>query len=215
MDWAKWHEKYEVSPAMKARLVIVREHLSRCLDLQPPGPIQILSICAGDARDLIGLMEAHPRKKDVNALLVENNSELVEAGRKVISEAGIESQLTFSMSDATISSTYVEFVPVDIALLSGVFGNLRPEECARLIRSLCSLCKRGGYVVWTRHRQIHGGLSQIALIRQHFEDSRFEEVQIGDTADDKFTIATYRYQGAGEILRAGGKLFEFTGYDQM
>jgi hypothetical protein len=105
MDWVRWHENYKASPALKARLLAVREHLSRCFDSQPPGVIRVLSICAGDARDLIGLLATHPRKMDVKAHLVENNAELAEKGRKVIVEAGFEDQLEYVIADATISST--------------------------------------------------------------------------------------------------------------
>jgi len=215
MDWAKWHKNYEASPSLKARLLIVREQLSRCFDLQPPGVFQVLSICAGDARDLIGLLATHPRKMDVKAYLVEDNAELVENGRKVIVEAGFEEQLQFVVADATISSTYLGLVPVDVVLMAGVFGNLRSEEVARLIRNLSSLCKCGGYVVWTRHRRLHNGLNQIALIRRLFSESDFEEILIEDTPDDSFTIGSHRYKGAGQVLRGGIKLFEFTGYDQI
>ena len=215
MDWAKWHKNYEASPSLKARLQIVREQLSRCFDLQPPGVFQVLSICAGDARDLIGLLATHPRKMDVKAYLVEDNAELVENGRKVIVEAGFEEQLQFVVADATISSTYLGLVPVDVVLMAGVFGNLRSEEVARLIRNLSSLCKCGGYVVWTRHRRLHNGLNQIALIRRLFSESDFEEILIEDTPDDSFTIGSHRYKGAGQVLRGGIKLFEFTGYDQI
>jgi hypothetical protein len=99
--------------------------------------------------------------------------------------------------------------------MAGVFGNLRSEEVARLISSLGSLCKFGGYVIWTRHRRLHNGLNQIALIRQLFSESDFEEVLIENTSDNKFTIGSHRYKGAGQVLRGGVKLFEFTGYDKI
>jgi hypothetical protein len=215
MDWVSWHENYEASPALKARLLAVREHLSRCFDSQDPGVIQVLSICAGDARDLIGLLATHPRKMDVKAHLVENNAELAGSGRKVIEEAGFEEQLQFVIGDATISSTYLGLVPVDVVLMAGVFGNLRSEEACRLVRNLCLLCKPGGVVIWTRHRRLHDGLNQIRLIRQCFVESDFEEVHIENTPDDKFTIGSNRYKGAGQVLHGGIKLFEFTGYDQI
>jgi len=215
MDWVRWHENYEASPSLKERLLVVREHLSRCFDLQPPGVFQVLSICAGDARDLIGLLATHSRKMDVKAYLVEDNAELAENGQRIIVEAGFEEQLQFVVADATISSTYLGLAPVDVVLMAGVLGNLRSEEVARLIDSLGSLCKRGGYVVWTRHRRLHDGLNQIALIRKLFSESDFEEILIEDTSDNGFTIGSHRYKGTGQVLRGGIKLFEFTGYDQI
>jgi hypothetical protein len=215
MDWVKRHEGCEASPARKARLRVVREHVSRCLDFQPPGPVKVLSICAGDARDLIGLLAVHPRRGDVTAYLVENDGELAEAGQATISDAGFGQRLKFLRADATISSTYLGLVPADVVLVAGVFANLRPEEVARLIGSLPSLCKRGGFVVWTRHRRFNDGLNQIASIRQHLRDSGFEEVDAENASDDGFIVGTHRYAGAEQVLHAGMKLFEFTGYDQV
>jgi hypothetical protein len=175
----------------------------------------VLSICAGDSRDLIGLLATHPRKLDVRAYLVENNAELVAQGRKTIEEAGFEEQLRYIIGDATISATYLGLVPVDVVLIAGVFGNLRSEEVVRLIQNLGLLCTRGGTVIWTRHRRLHDGLNQIKLIQQCFDESNFVEVLIENTLDDAFTIGSHRYNGTGHVLHDGIKLFEFTGYDQM
>jgi hypothetical protein len=215
MDWMAWHKNYEASPALKTRLLVVREHLARCFDAQHPGVIQMLSICAGDARDLIGVLATHPRRLDVKAYLIENNTELAVQGKKVIEEAGFEKELHYIIGDATISSTYLGLVPVDVVLMAGVFGNLRSEEVGRLVQNLCVLCKPEGVVIWTRHRRLHDGLNQIKLIRRCFDESDFEEVHIENTPDDAFTIGSHRYKGTVQVLYSGIKLFEFTGYDQI
>jgi len=215
MDWVEWHNLYDGSPALKARLALVRKHLAKCFELLPAGPISLLSICAGDGRDLIGVLAEHPRRSDVTAVLVENSIELVERGRKDIAAAGFQNQLRFVLADATESSLYQGVVPVDVVLAAGVFGNLRPDQTVRLIGSLRALVRRDGYFIWTRHRRLHDGLAQIESIRRSLHESDFDEAGIADTVDDAFTVCTHRYRGTVQPLLSGEKLFEFTGYDRM
>jgi hypothetical protein len=89
MDWTKWHERYESFPELVARLQLVQTHIAACLEACPPGPIRVISICAGDGRDLIGALTTYPRTSDVNARLVELDSRLVERGREAVNAAGL------------------------------------------------------------------------------------------------------------------------------
>jgi len=71
-DWVAWHAAYDdPSSPLSARLRVVRAHLSAALDAAPPGPVRLLSLCAGQGRDVLGVLPAHPRGPDVSALLVE------------------------------------------------------------------------------------------------------------------------------------------------
>ena len=83
MDWVKWHEGYEGSPSLAARLDLVRTHIANCLDACPDGPIRVLGVCAGDGRDLIGALVDHQRARDVEARLVELNRVLIEQGQAI------------------------------------------------------------------------------------------------------------------------------------
>jgi hypothetical protein len=215
MDWAKWHDNYKVSPALKERLSIVRKHLSKCCISLPKGSIKIISICSGDGRDLLGLMEYHPRKQDVSALLVENNEELVDTGRKSIHEAGFETQLKLVLSDATLFSTYDNYCPANIVLFSGVFGNVRVEETPNIIRNLRSLCNTDSYIIWTRHCRVNNGLKHIEFIRNQFTENDFEETYYEQTADGTFIIGTNKFCGNKIDLSAETKLFDFVGYDKL
>lgn len=102
VDWVKWHRRCDTSPTLISRLELVQLHISNCLDKLPSGPIQVISVCAGDGRDLIGVVKDHCRKKDVNARLVELNSDLVKAGRVATLDAELASQFEFLNCDATI-----------------------------------------------------------------------------------------------------------------
>ena len=223
MDWTEWHERYEASPALLARLRIVRAHIVRCLDDFRPGPIRTLSVCAGDGRDLIEALSDHPRKADVRARLVELDARLVERGRATATAEGLAGIVEFVAGDATAASAYRDFGPADLVLACGVFGNLRRTEASRLVETLASLCTSGGFVVWTRgvpgrlRRAYAGGApaSNAAgpdAIRELLQECDFEEVQVEETADGRFVVGTARHRGEPRPLPDDDRpLFVFTG----
>ena len=74
MDWVAWHAAYdEPSSSLSARLKCVRAHLSQAVDRAPAGRVSLVSLCAGQGRDVIGVLPDHPRRDDVRAVLVESD----------------------------------------------------------------------------------------------------------------------------------------------
>ena len=67
MAWDHWYREYDHSPSLQARLAIVRRQIAAALDLCPPGPIRIISLCAGDGRDLVGALLLDRRRLDAMA----------------------------------------------------------------------------------------------------------------------------------------------------
>jgi hypothetical protein len=59
-DWLQWHKEYDTWPELQKRLHLVQSHISGCLTSLPPGPISVISVCAGDGRDLCGVLSMHP-----------------------------------------------------------------------------------------------------------------------------------------------------------
>ena len=80
MNWDEWYKHYDSLPGLQERLRIVREQIVAALNECPAGQIQIVSICAGDGRDLIGALQNHPRRDDVSALLLDNHAESIARG---------------------------------------------------------------------------------------------------------------------------------------
>src|SRR6185437_3212659 len=71
-DWVAWHAAYDApGSSLSKRLVIVRRHVRAALDACAPGPIRLVSLCAGQGHDVIGALADHPRASDVQARLVE------------------------------------------------------------------------------------------------------------------------------------------------
>jgi hypothetical protein len=124
--WLDWHDAYDDPDSpLTHRLAIVRRYIADALDAAPPGPIRVISMCPGDARDLLGVLERQPRGRDVMGRLVELDPELAARARSAAPE-GIE----ISCADASTTSAYEGAVPADLVLVCGVFGNIGDNDIA-------------------------------------------------------------------------------------
>ena len=151
-DWAAWHHAYDdPGSPLAQRLLAVQAWIAAVLDQAPPGPLRAVSICAGQGRDLIGVLRGHPRRGDVSARLVELDPRNAATARQFAAEAGL-TQVEVVTGDAAQTDAYAGLVPADLVLACGVFGNITDEDVARTIRCCAGLCTAGGTVVWTRGR---------------------------------------------------------------
>lgn len=209
-DWYEWHDLYNTEPKLQQRLEIVQEYIADSLNASPSGVIRIVSVCAGDGRDLLGTLKNHPRRNDVHARLVEINSNLVERGRATIESLGLSKQIELINGDATIAANYVGAVPADIVIVCGVFGNLAEEaELNRLLDNLSFLSKQGAFVIWTRgHSQ---GIPHSDTVRKFFRASGFEEVNFKLTATGDMGVGIHRYLGENLAVPKEQQLFVFSG----
>lgn len=138
--WEKWHAPYE-DPAsnLSLRLRTVQSMLGRALDDVPAtqsGPIRVVSMCAGQGRDVIDVVAEHPRRDEVSALLVELDPALVAFARARAGTAGIAERVRIVEGDASLSELYAEQVPADVVLVCGVFGNISNGDIAATIDAL-------------------------------------------------------------------------------
>jgi hypothetical protein len=150
MDWYKWHEAYDSSPTLQARLRLARTHITQALEAVPYFKIQLVSVCAGDGRDVIGALINNPRRFQISASLVEINPALVGQGNAALEQYGLKSQVQFLEADATLAATYESIAPVDVLVVCGVFGNVRDSSLESMIRNLACLCRSKAMMVWTR-----------------------------------------------------------------
>ena len=148
-----WHELYDdPSSVLSGRLRLVQAQLEDALDHAPAGPIRLLSLCAGQGRDVTGVLRTHPRRDDVSAVLIEANAENAETARRNAAAAGLP-QVEVRQADASRPSGYAEVLPADVLLLCGIFGNLSDADIQRTIAAAPALSAPGATVIWTRHRR--------------------------------------------------------------
>ena len=76
-NYLSWHDQYDDPDSPLAwRLGVVRRLITEHLDGHD-GPQRVLSLCAGDGRDVIGVLQSRPDTDRVSATLVEVLPELV------------------------------------------------------------------------------------------------------------------------------------------
>lgn len=207
VDWREWHEKYDEPGSLLARrLVVVQDRVTRVLDAAGPGEIRVLSLCAGEGRDLLGVLQAHPRRFDVRALLVELDPELAARARRRAAALDLDA-VDVVTGDAALTDHYLPLVPADLVLACGVFGNLEAADIQRTIGHCAALCRPGGTVVWTRHR---GAPDQVPRICDWFAQSGFTLDFLSEPGD--FGVGAHRHTGQSRRPVPGATMFTFTGY---
>jgi hypothetical protein len=172
-DWARWHEHYDdpESP-LRVRLALVQKHLADALASAPAGPITLVSLCAGQARDVIGVLPGHPRRGDVAAVLVEFDADIAEQAQREAAAAGLAG-VQVRQADAGLVACYADAFPADILLLCGIFGNVSDDDIRRTVTAAAAMCRPGGAVIWTRHRRDPDLTPQL---RAWFTEAGFDEI---------------------------------------
>jgi len=155
---------------------------------------------------LIGLLSDHPRRPDVGAVLVELDPRNVELARADAARAGL-TQLEIVEGDAAVSDIYAPFVPADVVLACGIFGNIPDADVERTVRNVSMLCRSGASVIWTRHR---GAPDLTRAIRQWFLESGFEELSF-DAPDNatRSGIGVARLMAAPASFKPSFRFFTF------
>ncbi|POX52713.1 SAM-dependent methyltransferase [Streptomyces sp. Ru71] len=205
MDWHAWHDAYDIPDSyLGRRLALVQERVRHALDVAPPGPLTAVSLCAGQGRDLIGVLARHPRRGDVRARLVELDERNVRSARAAAAAAGLDG-VDVVCGDAALTDHYTAYAPADLVLLCGVLGNLTDKDIERTLDHCAQLCRSGGTVVWTRTR--HHDTNVCAWL----EKRGFEPVWVSGP-EIPHGVGEHRFTGETGTLPAGQRMFTFVGY---
>jgi len=211
MDWYRWQDGYDSPESyLGRRLALVQERIRAALDEAAPGPLTAVSLCAGQGKDLIGVLRDHPRRGDVRARLVELDERNVGEARRAAEAAGL-SGVEVVGGDASLSDHYADLVPCDLVVVCGVFGNLTDADVERTIDHCTRLCRTGGTVVWTRNRKEPDLVPRVCA---WFEERGFERVRVSEPGIVQ-AVGAHRYGGESRRLPVGERMFRFVGYDVL
>jgi hypothetical protein len=205
-DWYAWHRDYDVPGSVIAlRLTAVQDRIVAALDGFPAGPVTVLSLCAGQGHDLLGVLAGHPRRDDVTARLVELDPRNAGVARRAAADAGL-SGVEVVVGDAALTDHYAGLAPADLVLACGIFGNISDADIHATVVACTALCATGGTVVWTRHRRPPDLVPQIC---DWFAEHGFELVSLSDPAEP-FGAGAHRFTGEPAPLVPGERIFTFT-----
>ena len=204
-DWSQWHEAYaRPDSGMGDRLAAVRAQIERCLDATAPDPVRVVSACAGDGRDLLGVLATRPDADRVAALLVEYDEGLVARATHLARE--LPARIDVRRADAAQSDVYLDAVPADLVLLCGIFGNVSHADVQATVESSPQLCAPGAEVIWTRHRD---DPDLTPSIRGWFAAAGFEEVAFVAPDAHPWSVGVHRIVAAPRPLEPGAHWFTF------
>jgi len=207
VTWKEWPQWAYKQPAYLHRLAGVQQHLAAALDAAAGGTIRVLSICSGDGRDVLGTVQSHTRRGDVRAWLVEQSADSVAAGARHAQQLGLDRNVHFLNTDATVFEAYQKIAPANIILVCGVWGHVPALERKAVVDALARLCEPGGAVIWTR--RVSKGMHRLEQIQSHFNQPAWQQQSLTFTADQAWAIVTHRYCGPRLKLPASGQLFHF------
>ena len=168
-------------------------------------------MCAGQGRDLTGVLSDHSRRTDVQARLVELDERNVKAARRGVAELGLTG-IDVVRADAGRSNAYIGAVPAEVVLACGVFGNLTDNDVMRTVEALPKLCAPQATVIWTRHRQPP---DLTPAIRAWFEQAGFAEQSFDAPLDTFYGVGVHRFAGDSVPLQPDQHIFNFVGYDGL
>jgi hypothetical protein len=211
VDWHSWHEDYDrPDSALSRRLETVQKLIRDALDLAAPGPLRVVSLCAGQGRDLLQVLAGHPRRDDVHARLVELDPRNTAVASDAVRAAALPG-VDVVTGDAALTDHYADLVPADIVLACGIFGNITDADIERTIGFCSQLTTTGGVVLWTRHR---GAPDRVPQICTWFEDNGFDRIWVSGP-DAGFGVGAHRFTGEPRPLSAGARMFTFVGPDVL
>jgi Putative methyltransferase len=206
-DYRAWHDGYDrPGSRLHLRLLVVQDLIAQALDDLAPGPVRVVSLCAGQGRDVLGVARRHRRGGDLTGRLVELDAANVAAARATIAAAGLAG-IEAVAGDAGLSDAYVGAAPADLVLACGIFGNVSDADVEGTVRFLPALSAPGAWVVWTRFPREDGLVDRI---RGWFAEAGFEErALVVPEAGLRFGVGAARYAGGPVPLAAGRRLFSF------
>ncbi len=205
-NWLVWHSEYEAPASPLARrLVVVQQFLEAAVASHDGRRLRVLSVCAGDGRDVLPVLARWQRRKEISGRLVELQPELTERARaeaQRLSLAAIE----VVCGDAGQPRNYTGAMPADLVVVCGVFGNISDTDIHRLITSLPTMCAPRANVVWTRHRR---SPDVTPRIRQWFAAAGFNELAFSSPGPNQFSVGRHELVGPVGTTRVADPLFTF------
>jgi len=193
LDWKVWHHDYDdPDSSVSHRLVEVRARLAGVL-ADGVGQVWLLSICAGDARDVIPVVAVSDC--DVEVTLVELDPELADRARRAADAAGV--RVDVRTGDAGDPEVYAGLHPVDVLVMVGVLGNVSDADARTTVAAAGSLVAEGGTVIWSRSNRFraeptHGYEDPAVWVRDLFEAQGFETVDYLRPDQDAWRLGVSR-----------------------
>ncbi|HTW06807.1 MAG TPA: hypothetical protein VME46_04820 [Acidimicrobiales bacterium] len=206
-DYVQWHKEYDdPGSELSWRLRTVQGYISAALDERAGGPVQVVSLCAGEGRDIVDVLSRRPDALRAKVTLIELHPEIAAAARRRASGAGLP-DVEVRVADAGSTDSLQGAVPADLVLLVGIFGNISEHDITGTVAAVPQFCKLGATILWSRGRDredING------MVRSWFRAAGCSELAY-DTLEtgSRPAAGAFRFTGQPQPLVPGQRLFSF------
>ena len=209
-DWRDWHQHYDnPNSSISLRLELVQRDLRRALVEAPPdqnGIVNLITMCAGEGRDVLPVLAKENSGRPVKAILVEYDERLAQRARTAVEDLHL-SEVEVKTADAGTTDTYRDLPLAQVLTVCSVFGNIPIEDIWRTVATLPALLANDGIVIWTRAGHDHS-----LHVRKVFLEHGFSEMSFTNTTDNMFWVGMHRLVDKPAELRAsqpGTRMFSF------
>ncbi len=204
-DWHDWHQPYaDPESPLSRRLRLVQRHVTKWLDERPEPTLTVVSACAGQGRDLLGVLAGRSDARRVRATLIEFDPRNAAVAREPA--AGVDADVAVVCGDAGVTAAYAGAVPADLVLLAGVLGNISDDGVRTTVTVLPQLCAPGATVIWTRTRRAPDLTS---AIRGWFTEAGFAERAFHAPGGVLFSVGVHQLTTPPHPLDPSVRLFRF------
>jgi hypothetical protein len=207
-DYLRWHDAYdEPGSDLSWRLRQVRAYIGQALD-HLRGPVTVISLCAGDGRDVLHVLANRDDSARVSTTLIELHPVLAQRARTFAAQQGLIG-VTVRSQDAGNTAAYHGSVPADLVIMVGIFGNISDADVRRTIQTAPQLCRPGATLLWSRSTN---GTDQNASVRAWLAEAGFAELayrEFDRDQDERAALGSARYNGPLQPLVSGRQVFTF------
>lgn len=202
--WYSWHAPYDdLESEQTDRLGAVQDQLVAYLDQAPAGPLNALSVCSGQSRDLLPILISHPRGSEVRATMLELDPLNASFLHGALGSTRLQT-VDVVVTDAGLTDSYTGLAPADLVLLCGVLANIEIKDACELVDALPAVCAGGATVVWSTYGD---SLPDADVVLARLEDGPFERVSVHRA--DGYLVGAHRFTGTTGSLEPGKRLFSF------
>jgi Methyltransferase domain len=207
-DYLKWHDAYhDPNSDLSWRLAQAQAYIRQALD-HLTGPVTVLSLCAGDGRDVLHVLADRDDSSRVHTTLIELHPVLAQRARDFAAQAGLTG-VSVRSQDAGNTAAYVGSVPADLVIMMGIFGNISDDDVRRTIQTAPQLCRPGATLLWSRSTN---GSDRNAFVRGWLSEAGFTELdylEFDQDEGERAALGSARYDGPPQTLTTGRQLFTF------
>ena len=158
--------------------------------------VNIISICSGQARDILPILAGKKDNNKINTYLIDTDLECLEYADNYAKENKIPNVHLIN-KNAGLRETYNDIPQADIIIICGVFGHLSLLDIKSTISFIKHLLNENGFVIWSRHK-FDNDISED--IKNIFKELNFNELAFVSPEDEPYTLGLHVVDGKTDIF---------------